>query len=89
MIILTILLAITSSWSQSKSKYPILKVLENGDTIVVLTKSQADQINIIFSEQKDRIYKLENELDSSLLTRSSFQEKNSDLMLINLLKKYL
>lgn len=38
----------------SQSKYPIQKIID-GDTFVVLTKQQADNINTIFESQKKKI----------------------------------
>jgi len=56
------------SSSLTQSNYPIQKVI-NGDTFVVLTKKQADDINTIFESQKSKIafYKREVKLKDSLL----------------------
>lgn len=56
------------SSSLTQSNYPIQKVID-GDTFVVLTKKQADDINTIFESQKLKIsfYRKEIKLKDSLL----------------------
>jgi len=56
------------SSSLTQSNYPIQKII-NGDTFVVLTKKQADDINTIFESQKSKIafYRREIKLKDSLL----------------------
>lgn len=56
------------SSSLTQSNYPIQKVID-GDTFVVLTKKQADDINTIFESQKSKIafYRREIKLKDSLL----------------------
>lgn len=45
----------------SQLTYPMMKIIK-GDSIVLMTKKQADEINTIFSKQKNKIIKLESEL---------------------------
>lgn len=45
----------------SQSKYPIQKIID-GDTFVVLTKKQADDINQIFESQKRKIGNYKKEI---------------------------
>lgn len=56
------------SSSLTQSNYPIQKVID-GDTFVVLTKKQADDINTIFESQKYKIafYRREIKFKDSLL----------------------
>jgi hypothetical protein len=44
----------------SQSRYPLQTVI-NGDSVVILTKGQADTINAIFESQKDKIAKFKQE----------------------------
>ena len=49
-----------SSLIFSQSRYPLQTVI-NGDSVVILTKGQADTINAIFESQKDKIAKFKQE----------------------------
>jgi len=58
------------NFSLNQSKYPVQKVID-GDTFVILTKKQADDINVIFESQKSKISLFKKEIkhkDSLLLT---------------------
>ena len=52
--------------SFSQSRYPLQTVI-NGDSVVILTKGQADTINTIFESQKIKI----NELKEQVMFRDS------------------
>ena len=59
--------------SSSQSRYPLQTVIE-GDSVVILTKGQADTINTIFESQKIKI----NELKAQLVFKDSLiRIKNS------------
>jgi len=45
----------------SQSNYP-LKTIINGDSVVILRKKQADEINVIFDRQKEEIAELKNKI---------------------------
>jgi len=47
----------------SQLTYPMMKIIK-GDSIVLMTKKQADDINVIFSKQKTKITNLQSELVS-------------------------
>ena len=49
-----------SSLSFSQSRYPLQTVID-GDSVVILTKAQADTINAIFDSQKARIAKFKQD----------------------------
>lgn len=49
-----------SSLSFSQSRYPLQTVID-GDSVVILTKAQADTINAIFDSQKAKIAKFKQE----------------------------
>jgi hypothetical protein len=51
---------VVSSLIFSQSRYPLQTVI-NGDSVVILTKGQADTINAIFESQKDKIAKFKQE----------------------------
>ena len=55
----------------SQSNYP-LKTTIKGDSVVILTVKQADDINFIFENQKNKIDTLKKQL-------SSFQSQNQEL----------
>lgn len=55
----------------SQSNYPIQTIINN-DTVVILTKKQADDINVIFENQKTKIDTLKKQL-------SSFRAQNQEL----------
>ena len=46
----------------SQLTYPMMKIIK-GDSIVLMTKKQADEINTIFSKQRSKIQKLQTELE--------------------------
>jgi len=46
--------------SFSQSRYPLQTVID-GDSVVILTKAQADTINSIFDSQKSKIAKFKQE----------------------------
>lgn len=50
-----------SSLSFSQSRYPLQTVID-GDSVVILTKAQADTINAIFDNQKAKIAKFKQEI---------------------------
>jgi len=50
-----------ASSSLTQSSYPIQKIID-GDTFVVLTKKQADDINTIFESQKKKLVVLKHDL---------------------------
>ena len=50
-----------SSLSFSQSRYPLQTVI-NGDSVVILTKAQADTINAIFESQKTKIANFKSEV---------------------------
>ena len=58
-----------SSLSFSQSRYPLQTVID-GDSVVILTKAQADTINAIFDSQKAKIanFKKEVRLKDSIIT---------------------
>lgn len=58
-------------WSQS---YPILRI-ENGDTVVVMTKQQADDINAVFKNNNASINKLSQQVDSVVADNKVYKEK--------------
>ena len=49
-----------SSLSFSQSRYPLQTIID-GDSVVILTKAQADTINAIFDSQKARIAKFKED----------------------------
>jgi hypothetical protein len=49
------------SSSLTQSNYPIQKIID-GDTFVVLTKKQADDINTIFESQKKKLVTLKRDI---------------------------
>lgn len=50
-----------TSLTLSQSTYPIQKII-NGDTLVIMTKAQADEINNIFDSQTKKIADLKEEI---------------------------
>jgi hypothetical protein len=52
---------VVSSLSFSQSRYPLQTVID-GDSVVILTKAQADTINAIFDNQKAKIAKFKQEI---------------------------
>ena len=70
-----------TSLTLSQSNYPIQTII-NGDTVVILTKSQADEINVIFESQKSKIDTLKKQLASS---RAQNKELNSQVNTLTLL----
>ena len=70
-----------TSLTLSQSNYPIQTII-NGDTVVILTKSQADEINVIFESQKSKIDTLKKQLVSS---RAQNKELNSQVNTLTLL----
>lgn len=50
-----------NSLSFSQSRYPLQTVID-GDSVVILTKAQADTINAIFDNQKAKIAKFKQEI---------------------------
>ena len=58
-----------SSLTFSQSRYPLQTVI-NGDSVVILTKAQADTINAIFETQKTRIanYKQDAKVKDSIIS---------------------
>jgi hypothetical protein len=65
--------------SSSQSRYPLQTVIE-GDSVVILTKGQADTINDIFESQKKKIAELRMQLaytDSVLKRRDSLLRNGS------------
>jgi hypothetical protein len=69
-----------TSLTLSQSNYPIQTII-NGDTVVILTKSQADEINVIFESQKSKIDTLKKQLTSS---RAQNKELNSQVNTLTL-----
>jgi hypothetical protein len=58
----------------SQSNYPIQTIINN-DTVVILTKQQADDINVIFESQKVKIKSLREERDSLLSLSSELKKE--------------
>ncbi len=58
----------------SQSNYPIQTIINN-DTVVILTKQQADDINVIFESQKAKIKSLREERDSLLSLSSELKKE--------------
>jgi hypothetical protein len=60
---------VVSSLSFSQSRYPLQTVIE-GDSVVILTKAQADTINAIFDSQKVKIaqFKQETKVKDSIIS---------------------
>ena len=58
-----------SSLSFSQSRYPLQTVID-GDSVVILTKAQADTINAIFDNQKAKIaqFKQETKVKDSIIS---------------------
>ena len=58
-----------SSLSFSQSRYPLQTVID-GDSVVILTKAQADTINAIFDSQKAKIaqFKQETKVKDSIIS---------------------
>jgi len=52
---------VVSSLSFSQSRYPLQTVID-GDSVVILTKAQADTINSIFETQKAKIARFKSEV---------------------------
>ena len=50
----------------------MMKIIK-GDSIVLMTKKQADDINIIFAKQKSKIQKLQEELEIAIYKKDSIQ----------------
>ena len=50
----------------------MMKIIK-GDSIVLMTKKQADDINIIFAKQKSKIQKLQEELEIAIYQKDSIQ----------------
>jgi hypothetical protein len=50
----------------------MMKIIK-GDSIVLMTKKQADDINIIFAKQKSKIQKLQDELEIAIYKKDSIQ----------------
>ncbi len=62
-----------SSLTFSQSRYPLQTVID-GDSVVILTKAQADTINAIFESQKAKIAKFKSDVktkDSIILVRDT------------------
>jgi hypothetical protein len=64
----------------AQSNYPIQTII-NGDTVVILTKKQADDINNIFENQKSKIDTLKKQLSSY---RIQNQELNNQISTLSL-----
>ena len=62
-ILLSITLLISLSHSALSQSYPTQRI-EGKDTVVVMTKKQAENINIVFKNAKTQIDKLKVEIDS-------------------------
>jgi hypothetical protein len=67
-----------SSLSFSQSHYPLQTVI-NGDSVVILTKAQADTINEIFESQKRKIA----EVRAQLKTQDSIARHKDSLLKYN------
>ena len=52
---------VVSSLSFSQSRYPLQTIID-GDSVVILTKEQADTINAIFENQKAKIARFKSEV---------------------------
>ncbi len=56
----------------SQLTYPMMKIIK-GDSIVLMTKKQADEINTIFSKQRSKIQKLQTELEIAEYKKDSVE----------------
>jgi hypothetical protein len=66
--------------TSAQSNYPIQTII-NRDTVVILTKKQADDINNIFENQKSKIDTLKKQLSSY---RIQNQELNNQILTLSL-----
>ena len=66
--------------SSSQSRYPLQTVIK-GDSVVILTKGQADTINTIFESQKIKINELKEQImfrDSIIRIKDSLYDEEYD-----------
>jgi hypothetical protein len=66
----------------AQSNYPIQTII-NGDTVVILTKKQADDINNIFENQKSKIDTLKKQLSSYRIQNQELNNQISTLSLFH------
>jgi hypothetical protein len=84
--LLTIIFLIISGVGYSQPTYPIQTVLK-GDSIVILTKKQSKEIDVLIGNQKTRIQKYKTEIknltDTNYVLKQDIQTKDSVIDSLN------
>ena len=84
--LLTIIFLIISGVGYSQPTYPIQTVLK-GDSVVILTKKQSKEIDVLIGNQKTRIQKYKTEIknltDTNYVLKQDIQTKDSVIDSLN------
>jgi hypothetical protein len=84
--LLTIIFLIISGVGYSQPTYPIQTVLK-GDSVVILTKKQSKEIDVLIGNQKTRIQKYKTEIknltDANYVLKQDIQTKDSVIDSLN------